>query len=226
MIASKKDLLYYLESDRIALGRSGEKTLKSFIRELFAPDLVHRFQILLRKTEYYYNTRKESLLSKILLLFYRYRLHRLSVKLHFSVPLNAAGPGLSLAHIGSVIINNGAKLGANCRIHAGVNIGTQAGYGDKAPRIGNNVYIGPGAKIYGPICIADDCVIGANAVVGKSFLNKGMLIAGVPAREIKPVDSRDFNIHATKIIDLNISPALYAGKTAVELKESLKIYGY
>lgn len=40
----------------------------------------------------------------------------------------------------------------------------------KAPKIGDNVYIGPGAVLFGDIEIADNCWIGANAVVNKSFL--------------------------------------------------------
>lgn len=62
-----------------------------------------------------------------------------------------------------------------------MNIGT--GY-DGCPTIGDNVWIGPGAKIFGKIQIADECAIGANAVVNKSFLENGVSIAGVPARKV------------------------------------------
>ena len=41
----------------------------------------------------------------------------------FTVPLNAFDPGLCLCHIGTIVINSNARVGANCRIHAGVNIG-------------------------------------------------------------------------------------------------------
>ena len=65
-----------------------------------------------------------------------------------------------------------------------VNIGANAG-SSKAPKIGDNVYIGPGAVIYGEIEIADGCYISANAVVNKSFLEPHAVIAGVPAKVIK-----------------------------------------
>ncbi len=68
-------------------------------------------------------------------------------------------------------------------IHNNVNIGASGG-GNAAPRIGNNVYIGPGAVLYGDIEIADDCYVGANAVVNRSFTDPGTVIAGVPARAI------------------------------------------
>lgn len=50
--------------------------------------------------------------------------------------------------------------------------------------IGKHVYIGPGAKIFGDIYIADDIAIGANAVVNKSFTTPGITVAGVPAKII------------------------------------------
>lgn len=66
----------------------------------------------------------------------------------------------------------------------GVNIGTAAGTSGCAPQIGNNVYIGPGAKIFGPIHIADGIAIGANAVVNKDCLQENVTLRGVPARII------------------------------------------
>lgn len=52
------------------------------------------------------------------------------------------------------------------------------------PVLGNNIYIGAGAKIIGNIYLADDCVIGANAVVTKSVLEPGSVLVGVPAKVI------------------------------------------
>jgi serine O-acetyltransferase len=52
------------------------------------------------------------------------------------------------------------------------------------PRIGDNCYLGPGAKLFGAIVIGDNTVIGANAVVNKSFPNGNVTLGGVPARII------------------------------------------
>ena len=73
----------------------------------------------------------------------KYKFRKISVKLGYSIPVNVFGPGLSLPHRGNIIINPQTHIGENCRIHVGVNIGA---HHDKAPRIGNNVYIGPGAN--------------------------------------------------------------------------------
>lgn len=67
-------------------------------------------------------------------------------------------------------------------IQAGVNIGVNNG---GVPTIGDNVYIGPGAKLFGAIEIANDVAIGANAVVTKSFTESNITIAGIPAKIIK-----------------------------------------
>ncbi|HZK96180.1 MAG TPA: hypothetical protein VFC67_18420 [Prolixibacteraceae bacterium] len=68
-----------------------------------------------------------------------------------------------------------------------VNIGANGG-SCSAPQIGENVYIGPGVKIFGDTIIADNCYIGANAVVNKSFLQKGSVIVGIPAKVVKLED--------------------------------------
>ena len=58
--------------------------------------------------------------------------------------------------------------------------------GDKTatPVIGSNVDIGAGAIIIGGVEIADQCIIGAGAVVTRSFEKPGCVLAGVPAKEL------------------------------------------
>jgi serine O-acetyltransferase len=70
-----------------------------------------------------------------------------------------------------------------------VNIGTEAGKSASSPTIGDNCYIGPGAKIFGEIIIGANTVIGANAVVNKSFPEGNQTIAGIPARVISQKSS-------------------------------------
>lgn len=183
MILSKNDYLVHLEADRIALGARIKWDLKAnFIDEIWA------FERLLRKTEYYQNCKKSQLEKKYFLLL-KYILHKKSISLGFSIPINVFGPGLAIAHIGTVVVSNKARIGANCRIHACTNIGVSADSED-APKIGNNVYIGPGAKLFGNINIADNIAIGANSVVNKSFLEPGITIAGIPAKKISNKGSK------------------------------------
>ena len=98
------------------------------------------------------------------------------------------GPGLSIAHYGTIVVNDAARVGKNCRIHEGVNIGATNG-SLRAPQIGDNVFIGTGAKIIGDLTIADDVAIGANAVVVKSITEKGVTYGGIPAKKISANNS-------------------------------------
>ncbi len=178
MIKSKSDYLYYLEADRIALGRKKWNWKSGIIDDIWV------FERLLRKLEYYKNCKQKNIISKIIYFILFYRFHRMSTQLGFSIPLNVFGPGLSIAHKGTIVVNGSARVGANCRIHVCTSIATKAGYTNKAPTIGNNVYIGPGAKIFGDIIIADDIAIGANSVVNRSFMESHITIAGIPAKKI------------------------------------------
>ena len=78
------------------------------------------------------------------------------------------GGGLALPHLNGIIINPTAKIGDNCTIYQQVTIGVNdfdEQKNIKAAVIGNNCYIGAGAKIIGNIRIGDNVRIGANAVV-------------------------------------------------------------
>lgn len=112
----------------------------------------------------------------------KYKFRKLSIKLGYSIPINVFGPGLSLPHYGTIVVNPDTKVGKNCRIHVGVNIGA---HHDKAPRIGDNVYIGPGAIIFGGVEIADNVSIGANATVNKSVTEPNVVVVGTPAQVVK-----------------------------------------
>lgn len=185
MIENKKDYREYVLEDRKALGRVN----RHFPLTLF--DMPLRYQLALRRAEYYNNCCK-SFWQKPFVLFFLLRHRILGNKCGYSIPLNTCGKGLNLAHLGTVVINAGARIGEYCRIHVGVNIGTAAGEGNAAPKIGNNVYIAPGAKIFGPIEIADGIAIGANAVVNKSFLTPNISIGGIPAKQISDKGSNGF----------------------------------
>jgi serine O-acetyltransferase len=192
MINSKDDLYYYLEADWIALGIDRKKPK-------IIGDEIWKYQILLRKIEYYVNSKK-NIITKVYIYYLKYKFRNLGLKLGFSIPFNVFGPGLSIAHSGTIVVNRNAKIGHNCRIHTCVNIGTKAGYSDLSPHIGDNVYIGPGAKIFDSIKIADGIAIGANSVVNKSFLEENISIAGVPAKKISDKGSEGLLIKATELI--------------------------
>ena len=106
-INNKKDYHYYLEADRISLNKSGLK------QRLF--NRIWKFQRLLRKLEYQRNTNCPKIFQLITLIRYK----SLSCQLGFSIPPNVFGPGLSIAHIGTIVVNGNTKVGKNCKYSPG-----------------------------------------------------------------------------------------------------------
>jgi serine O-acetyltransferase len=85
-------------------------------------------------------------------------------------------------HVGQIKIFSSAVIGDRATIFHDVTIGVSIG-NDGAPVIGNDVFIGPGAKILGPVKIGDGARIAANSLV-ISDIPAGANAIGVPARPI------------------------------------------
>jgi len=102
------------------------------------------------------------------------------------------GRRLQIDHFGGIIISGDTVLGDDVIIRNGVTIGLKRTGQRGAPVIGNRVDIGAGAKVLGAICVGDDVVIGANAVV-ITDVPPNSLAVGVPARIIprKPEPAND-----------------------------------
>lgn len=100
------------------------------------------------------------------------------------------GGGLALGHVECIIINSGVIIGKNVTILHGVTLGGNIGKtknGRSSPIIGDNVLIGAGAKILGPVEIGNNSMIGANAVV-LNDVPVNSVVVGVPGKVVKKVD--------------------------------------
>ncbi len=96
------------------------------------------------------------------------------------------GGGIMFPHASGIVIGTRCVIGENCTIMQGVTLGqsnsTKASDEEVIqPVLGNNVYVGAGAKVLGKIFIGDNAVIGANAVVLKDVPPDHVAV-GVPAR--------------------------------------------
>lgn len=101
-------------------------------------------------------------------------------------PAARIGNRLFIDHGMGVVIGETSEVGDNCTIYHQVTLGgTGKDIGKRHPTVGNNVIIGAGAKLLGPIVIADRVKIGALTVVLKSCYNEGTTIVGNPGREVK-----------------------------------------
>ena len=98
------------------------------------------------------------------------------------------GPGFVIRHQGAIVINGKVRIGANCEIHQGVTLGGNqwraADDGRTNPILEDNVSVGPGAMVLGPVIVGAGTLIGANAVV-VTDIPPNSVAAGVPARVIR-----------------------------------------
>jgi serine O-acetyltransferase len=92
-----------------------------------------------------------------------------------------------------VVIGETAIIGDDCTLYHGVTLGgTSWETGKRHPTLGNNVVVGAGAKVLGPILIGDGARIGSNAVVVKP-VPEGATAIGVPGRLVEPMKQGDDN---------------------------------
>lgn len=112
-------------------------------------------------------------------------------------PCAVIGEGLYVNHGPSIRIAGKCVLGANCNISHEVTLGpaireqvNERG----APVLGDRVFVGPGAKLFGSIRVGDDVAIGANAVVTKSLPDRAVAV-GIPAKVASYQGSFEFVIY-------------------------------
>ena len=162
MISSWNDYVDYIRADDVANG---------FDQSRFSRfNMIRKYLHCLRKLEYISNCKS----SAFLLNYYKCKLYRLSLKTGITIGINCFGKGLYIPHHGYIVVNSSAHFGNDCVIQCGVNISENV-------KGGNHIYLSSGAKLLSNISIADDTIVGANAVVTKSFDEPNIVIAGVPA---------------------------------------------
>lgn len=186
-IKSKEELTDYIQADKLACFGTRKISLEKKLRNPFKSKLF-KFLVALRKEEFlcFKRDNAKNIISS-LILSQRIKLldikkNRLSLEIGVEIAPFNCGKGVRICHP-NVIING--YVGENCVFHGNNVIGNKK-TGDKnsVPEIGNNVDIGIGAMVIGNVTIADRCVIGAGAVVTKSFSTPETTIVGVPAKII------------------------------------------
>jgi serine O-acetyltransferase len=125
-------------------------------------------------------------LARLLLRHYEYKF---GISIDYRTEI---GPGFYVGHFGTIVINGRARIGRNCNVSQGITIGV-SNRGDRkgVPTIGDNVYIGPGAKLFGAIHVGDNVAVGANCVVTKDVPDSSVVV-GVPGRVISQDGSKGY----------------------------------
>jgi len=91
------------------------------------------------------------------------------------------GPGFVLIHSLGVVINGTVRGGANVKLEHQVTIGAEK---RQSPQLGDDVFVGAGAKILGAVRVGDGAKVGANAVVLRD-VPPGATAVGIPARVVR-----------------------------------------
>lgn len=164
--------------------------MKKFLKEIKNnPGLLPKVLVIIfRFGNFAYYKVKLPIIRQFLIIIYRL-FDLLFVKLLLNDDISGRtkiGWGFKIYHPYGIFVNEDAEIGENFVCRGQVTIGNK---GDKSanngsPKIGNNVDVGVGAKIIGPIKIDDGCVIGTNAVVVKDSEANSLLV-GVPAKNIR-----------------------------------------
>jgi serine O-acetyltransferase len=124
---------------------------------------------------------RPTLLRKALSLLYRIAYKIVQVVTGIELPCEVeVGRNFVIDHSGGIVVSGYARFGDDCRIRTGVVVGLARVDDPCAPRIGNNVDIGAGAKVLGRITIGNNVLIGANAVVVRDVPDDSIAV-GVPA---------------------------------------------
>jgi serine O-acetyltransferase len=109
------------------------------------------------------------------------------------------GQRFFIDHGMGVVIGETADIGDDCTLYHGVTLGgTSWEKGKRHPTLKNNVVVGAGAKVLGPITLGEGVRVGSNAVVVKDVA-PGATVVGVPGRVVTPPASsqEDQRRHAT-----------------------------
>ncbi len=120
-------------------------------------------------------------------------LQHYTYKYGISIPYSTKiGSGFVIGHFGGIVVNDLAVIGKNCTIAHSVTVGkANRGKNKGYPVIGDNVYIGAGAKIIGKVTVGNNVAIGANCVVTKDVPDNAV-VAGVPGEVISYNGSKDY----------------------------------
>ena len=134
---------------------------------LLMPNPGLKFMTIFRLTQYFRRR------NRPLFYFFFLWLRRLKIKYGFDISYRTQiGKGFYIGHFGGVVIHGDTVIGDNCNISQGITFGvSNAGANIGVPKIGNNVFVGPGACVFGNITIGNNVTIGANAVVTENILD-------------------------------------------------------
>lgn len=189
MVAQTQNLKQFLAVVRADLYRyQGARGIAGFLRVYFRKPGFH-YVFWMRLTHWLSAHR----VLAIPYFLSSWRRGRLQIKYGITIPhTTQIGPGLFIGHFGGIVVNEDAIIGSNCNLSHGVTIGQKnRGHFKGCPRIGDSVYVGPGAVIIGSVSIGSDVAIGASAVL-VGHVNDHEVVVGNPAHVVSTRGAKDY----------------------------------
>lgn len=170
---------------------AGRTSLRDFAYHyLFSPG--YRYTFWLRLCAYLHSRKVGRVVFPFAWLIYDHFQIKYGIAISYRAKI---GRGFYISHHGGIVTNVDAVIGENCNLSHGVTIGvTRRGERMGVPVIGDNVYIGPGAKIIGAVRVGDRAAVGANCVVTRDVPDDGVVV-GVPGKVISLEGSKGYINH-------------------------------
>ena len=164
----RDDVQSVLERDPAAKNGVEVVLLYSGVHALVAYRVAHKLYL----SRHYFSARAVSQAAKMIT----------GIESH---PGATIGKGLMIDHGTGVVIGETAEIGDNCTIYQGVTLGgTGKDVGKRHPTLGNNVMVGAGAKVLGPVNLGDNTKIAAGAVVLNDTPESSTAV-GIPAKIVR-----------------------------------------
>ena len=162
--------------EQIELIKSRDPSINNSLEAMLCPTFK---ALLYYKISHYFYIKKHFLIARYIS---EKAKRKTGIEIH---PGATIGKGLFIDHGTGVVIGETTIIGNNVTLFHGVTLGgTGKEKGKRHPTIGNNVFIGSGAKILGNIIVGDNVKIGANAVILKN-VPSNVTIVGVPGKIVK-----------------------------------------
>lgn len=177
MIRSRKELDFYIKADTYMNRGYFKPSLKERLKKVFVKDDIMVFLRYMRKCQYY------SQWGGVFRIYSKWcnrQYHLVGRRLGFSIGFNVFGYGLVIPHYGTIVVGGSNKCGNYCVLH------TSTCISDNGKQIGDAFYLSTGAKVTTKVIIGDNVSVGANSVLNKSFPEGNVMVAGAPAKIIKP----------------------------------------
>lgn len=174
MIRSKKELIFYIQADRMMNRGYFKPSFATRMRNLIMPDYIMMYLEYLRKAEYY--SHRSGFWSNLLANYYGLKQRKLGVKLGFSIAKDVFGYGLVIPHYGTIVVGCGNQIGNYAVLHTSTCITN----GHKV--IGDGLYVSTGAKVTTSNRLGNNVTIAANSVVTADISSDDVLVVGMPAQ--------------------------------------------